>query len=250
MRWLLLRGLMRETRHWGDFPKILEKKLLETDPSATVEVIDHPGFGTEHKRKSPTSISGIVDDDRKRFEPRYQEPAILVAISLGGMVAMDWVYRHPNDFKFLFLINSSARGASKITDRMQPKNWPHAFRMALMRDQSKREEQILSLTTRLSGEGLAAQAEKNFALFLERPYTTRNALRQIFGATSFEAPPKLPIPGQIIVSETDDLVRAVCSYELADRFGYPVKSNPTANHDLSLDDPEWLANAIATTSIP
>lgn len=250
MRWLLLRGLMRESRHWGDFPKILESKLQAKDPSATVETIDHPGFGTEFQRKSPTSISGIADDDRKRFEPRYQEPAVLVAISLGGMVAMDWVSRYPQDFKFLFLVNSSARGASKITDRMQPKNWPYAFRMALMRNQARREEQILALTTRLSEDQLEIYARKNFELYQERPYTTRNALRQMIGATGFLAPSRMPIPGKIVVSETDDLVRSVCSYELAERFKYPVVSHPTANHDLSVDDPEWLATTIASTSIP
>ncbi len=241
---------MRESRHWGNFPKTLETKLREKDPSATVETIDHPGFGTEYQRNSPTSISGIADDDRRRFEPRYHEPAVLVAISLGGMVAMDWVSRYPNDFKFLFLVNSSARGASKVTDRLQPKNWLKAFRMALMRDQALREEYILSMTTNLSAEKIESQAKIHFGYYQERPYTTRNALRQMMGAARFQAPGSLPIPGKILVSTEDQLVRAVCSYELAERFGYPVISNPAANHDLSLDDPEWLATTLASTSIP
>ena len=60
--WLLLRGLVREQRHWGTFPA-----LLAEGTRSRVLTLDLPGVGTERGRKSPTTIPGIVDDIRARF---------------------------------------------------------------------------------------------------------------------------------------------------------------------------------------
>ena len=106
MTWLIVRGLVREVRHWGDFPEVLEKHLKETDPEAKVFTIDFPGFGSETDRPSPTSISEIVDDMRGRFL-KYDTPGkpwVILSMSLGGMVGMNWVSRYPEDFKKIILI--------------------------------------------------------------------------------------------------------------------------------------------------
>jgi len=42
--WVLLRGLMREQRHWGAFPATLARAL----PGAAILTPDLPGNGTRH----------------------------------------------------------------------------------------------------------------------------------------------------------------------------------------------------------
>src|SRR5687768_6347135 len=58
-RWLLLRGLSREQRHWCSFPEDLERAT-----GARTLCLDLPGFGTEHARISPRTIALITDDVR------------------------------------------------------------------------------------------------------------------------------------------------------------------------------------------
>ena len=93
MNWLLLRGLAREQRHWGRFPDALRSQL----PDDQVFCLDLPGTGTEHQRKSPLEIAGIARDVRARFaglRAQHPGPWRLLAVSLGGMVAMQWCADH------------------------------------------------------------------------------------------------------------------------------------------------------------
>ena len=63
MNWLLLRGLARDKRHWGDFGSLFERRVQDSN----VFMLDLPGMGTERHRDSPLSISGITDDLRHRW---------------------------------------------------------------------------------------------------------------------------------------------------------------------------------------
>ena len=97
MKWLLLRGLARDARHWGDFPDILKNHLN----NAEVFVLDLPGFGTESHRISPFTIRGITNDIRKRWaqlEKKHPGTWNILSISLGGMIALDWINRFSSDF--------------------------------------------------------------------------------------------------------------------------------------------------------
>ena len=87
--WLMLRGMAREQRHWGRFPEALRASL----GGDRLHCLDLPGTGTEHARGTPASIRGIKDDVRARWlQLKAQQPGPwgLIAISLGGMVAMRW----------------------------------------------------------------------------------------------------------------------------------------------------------------
>jgi hypothetical protein len=55
--WLLLRGLARESAHWGDFIPLLEAIF----PDANVTMLDLPGTGRFHKEVSPRTIKAITD---------------------------------------------------------------------------------------------------------------------------------------------------------------------------------------------
>jgi len=241
MKWLILRGLVREQKHWGNFPVEFERGLKEKDPEAKVYCLDAPGFGTEHARPSPTSISGIVDDFRSRWQ-RLRSPNdewCLLAISLGGMIAMDWTSRYPQDFKKAVLINSSVGGLSPIHHRMRPVNYPVIASLFAIRDLAKREEKILSLTTNLTSDQIKEKAriQAQFA----KPIRKKDAAAQIFAATRFRPPARIEIPVLVLAAKGDQLVNYSCSEQIAKHFGAQIIYHDTANHDLSTDDPEWIS---------
>ena len=245
MKWLILRGLVREQRHWGMFRADFERMLKQTDPMAEVHAIDFPGFGTESHRPSPASISEIVDDLRSRWRSlstgtkEAPEPWGLLAISLGGMVAMNWTSRYPGDFQRLVLINSSATGLSPLYKRMKPSNYPHIFGLFFQRDLFSREKKILELTTNLKGEALETRARWNTEIAKE--IRQADAAAQILSALRFKTPKAIPVPTLVLSSKGDTLVDYSCSERIAHRFGARLAIHDTGNHDLSIDAPEWIA---------
>ncbi len=105
MRWLLIRGLSRDARHWGSFPQTFAEEL-----GVEVKTIDPPGFGTQIARTSPSTIAEITDDIRDRANIGGDDWSIL-GISLGGMVTLDWIARYPNDFQ-----RAWPRGGATVPD--------------------------------------------------------------------------------------------------------------------------------------
>jgi len=244
MKWLILRGLVREQRHWGEFKTIFEAELKKTDPEAVVYALDFPGFGTEVERFSPASIEGIVDDLRARWKKiaRPDESWNLLAISLGGMTAMQWCASHPEDFQKLVLINSSLSDLSPIYKRMKPQNYSKVLSLMASSNIADREERVLRMTSNLTGIQLEERARQyaSFAL----PIRKRDAISQIFAAIRFKAPKKLPLPILVLVSRGDQLVDPSCSEEIAKHYGAEIAYHPNANHDLSTDDPEWIVRQV------
>src|SRR5690606_1129116 len=105
--WVLLRGLVREARHWEGFPDMLRASR----PGARVETLDLPGNGDLYLSDSPTSVSDMVDALREQLGSRGLKPPYhVMALSLGGMVALNWLQRFPDEVAAAVLINTSASG--------------------------------------------------------------------------------------------------------------------------------------------
>ncbi len=230
-RWLLLRGLAREQRHWGEFRQALEGQ------GAQVLCLDLPGAGTERGRKSPASIPAIAEDVRRRWLAlRGEERWGVCAISLGGMVAMQWCAAHPEDFGAVVLVNTSAGNLSPPWQRMRWTAVPQVLRALVSRDPAAREERILRITTRMRG-GLAAVAREWAAL----PSMDRgNVLRQLAAAIRFRAPAPLRPPTLVVSAAQDPLTHPQCARVLAQHLRAELSVHPQAGHDLPLDDPQWV----------
>jgi len=245
MKWLILRGLVREQRHWHEFKGILEGKLKSIDPSAEVHAIDMAGFGTEIERVSAKTIAGIVDDLRQRWNLLKKTPDEewgVLAVSLGGMVTACWISRYPEDFKKAVLINSSMSGLSPIQDRMKPSNYSKIFKLLLSTDLVQREMTILSMTTNFPKDRIRARAEK------QAPYgqnvNKMNAVYQIMAAIRFKAPERIVTPMIVLVGDGDQLVSPRCSEAIARQYQAKLIRHPTGNHDLTADAPEWVADQV------
>ena len=247
MNWLILRGLVREQRHWGDFKDVFEAKLRETNPKARVHTLDLPGFGTEVSRISPKTISGIVHDLRERWDALRQsshEEWGILAVSLGGMVAAHWASHHHEDFKRVVLINSSMSGLSPLHHRMMPSNYPRIIKLLISKNLIEREKKILSMTTNLDIQNILKQAERQAEY--GKDVNRLNAIHQMIAAIQFKPPKKIHAPVLVLVGKGDRLVSPKCSEAIASHFGAKLISHPTANHDLATDDPKWIADQVAT----
>jgi alpha-beta hydrolase superfamily lysophospholipase len=244
MKWLILRGLVREKRHWGDFPVLFESRLKTIDAAAEVHCIDLPGFGSEYHRPSPFSISEIVDDLRSRWLviKKPGDSWSILAISLGGMVTMNWASRYPQDFEKVVLINSSMAGLSPLFHRMLPRNYPTVISLLLKSDLEEREKSTLGMTTLLKGGELEARAKKHISF--AQKVRKRDAIAQITAAIRFKAPREMKAPLLVLTSKGDTLVSYSCSLAIAKHYQGDLKVHETANHDMSVDAPDWICSSV------
>jgi pimeloyl-ACP methyl ester carboxylesterase len=236
-RWILLRGLAREARHWGDFPAQLAAGIA----GAEIHAVDLPGNGRHFQRISPTSVEAMVDHIRAELRARgIQPPWHLLALSLGGMVAAAWERRHPQEIAALVLINTSLRPLNPWWRRLRPGSWGRLLRIALAgRDAALRERLILELTSNRATEHATVLAQWR-AWRNECPGSLANNLRQLLAAARFRVAAAPAVPTLILASAGDRLVDPACSRQLAARWGSAIALHPGAGHDLPLDDGGWI----------
>lgn len=243
-RWILLRGLVREQRHWGSFPAMLRAAL----PDAQLYTPDLPGNGSRYRETSPASVQQMVEACRQQLQQAgIAPPYSLLALSLGGMVALTWAALYPQELRRCVLVNTSMRPYSPFYRRLRWQNYGAIVRQLLLGGQRAQEQLILRLT---SHNGEAAQRAALVQQWLdyqqECPVSRRNALRQLWAAARFRAPAQRPdLPLLLIASAGDQLVDHRCTLGLAQAWHTPVLLHPSAGHDLPLDAGPWLAQQIA-----
>jgi len=241
-RWILLRGLTRDSHHWGDFPA-----ALTAATGLPVTPLDLPGNGRLNHLRSPAHIAGFSAYCSRACERLGVLPPFrLVAISLGAMVAIDWVARQPSDFESVTLINGSAAPFSAATERIRPSALPSLARTLLPGcDAARAEARILALTSNL-GPGATAAILQDWAEWRRlHPVTLLNTLRQLAAAARYRAPAEVPHPHtRLLASWGDRLVSPACSHHLAEAWTVPLRLHPWAGHDLPLDDPAWLVRQL------
>ena len=236
--WVLLRGLTRESGHWGDFPK----QLQQADVDTPVVCIDLPGNGVLNRQTSPTHIPAMTDAARAQLQAQGLAPPYrLLAMSLGAMVAADWATRHPGELRQVVMINTSLRPFSPWHHRLRPGRW--AALLGLLwpgRPDHQRETTVFHLTSLQPAppDGLIAQWAR---LRRTRPVSAANAARQLLAALRYRAPSRAPgLPLLVLASTRDRLVNVGCSRALARHWQLPLREHPWAGHDLPLDDPAWV----------
>jgi pimeloyl-ACP methyl ester carboxylesterase len=233
-RWFFLRGLIRETAHWQSFLSAFAQAF----PERAVVPLDLPGTGRLRELPSPWNVPGITEIMRGQLLAQGEGKNILFAISLGGMVGFDWISRYPQDFTAGVFLNSSLRGLSPLSHRLRPANYLRLLRMFGPMRPVNREKKILKLTSSLSHPGLAEEWAR---LAEERPVSKSTALRQLVAAARFSPPHERPRPPLLLLNSLGDrLVAPDCSQKIADHWQLPLRSHPTAGHDLTLDAPSWV----------
>ena len=234
MNFILLRGLVRETGHWGEFIT-----LLQNAPWCDqVLPLDLLGAGEHHQKDAPLHVQEYTDYLQQNHP--LTGKWVLLGISFGGMIALDWCHRYPDAFSKLILINSSAGNLSPFWQRMRPGMFLHLLRLFLWHDNPlKREEIIFSMASNLKKTD--NEIIKQMASVQEiRPASRKNCLRQAMAGGTFRLPLIDSLPTIIFASEKDRLVHPLCSVKMAETLKAPIVWHPSSGHDLPLDDPNWL----------
>jgi pimeloyl-ACP methyl ester carboxylesterase len=244
-KWVFLRGLMRETRHWGEFPEVFQSTL----PQAGVTLLDLPGNGRLHKEKSPASVEEMTDACRRQLLSQgILPPYYLFALSLGAMVAIDWAARYPQELAGCVLLNTSLRPVSPFYQRLRPRNYPALLSLALpgLRQRNfARQERLLLQLTSYRGAAQPTVLEAWIGYQRDHPVSYGNAWRQLYAAMRYRAPAHAPsMPLLILAGGADQLIDPRCSQNLARLWQAPLAVQAAAGHDLTLDAGGWVAEQV------
>ncbi len=252
---VLLRGWLRDSRHWESFPTTLVRRI----PGATISTPDLPGNGAFYRQVSASTIAKMVDQIRagmpsaKRIGgsptatpfAQRRPGLILIGLSMGGMIATEWAQRSSAEVTALILINSSMRPYAKPWQRLQLNAWP---RLAgnLLTSTEKREMLIQELT--LSPDNRTRERLHTWVRWsLTNPVTRESMRNQLLAAAHYRYSKSIPpqVPTLIVSGLQDRLVSPVCSQQISEAWQAPIVSHPLAGHDLPVEAPDWLADTVA-----
>ncbi len=244
--WFLLRGLSREAGHWGRFVPDLRAAL----PGAAVHTIDLPGAGTRRLTAWPDSVAAAMEHvrtDAEQAAPIARRGRTFVfAVSLGGMIALEWAARHPEELTGGVVVgNTSAGGLSPFWHRARPNAWMRMAAAAARVEGVRRERGILAMVSNRF-EVHAETAEAWAEVARARPMHRKNVLGQLRAAIRWRAPSHAPrVPVLLLVGAGDRMVHPSCSRTLAHRWDVPLREHPTAGHELTLDGGAWVVDQLA-----
>jgi pimeloyl-ACP methyl ester carboxylesterase len=206
--WVLLRGLMREARHWGEFPTLFQE-VMGTPKFVT---LDFPGNGTLHAQASNSSVEAMAKYCHDQLQSLgHTPPYRVLALSLGAMVAVEWSKQHPEDIERLVLINTSLAPQNPFYYRLRPANYPALLRHLFGGSVAQREKLILQITSNIGRT--RDQQDQLLAQWVgyarEFPITRTNILRQLYAAIRYRAAPVGPrAPVLLLAGLKDRLVGA------------------------------------------
>jgi len=164
---------------------------------------------------------------------------IVMALSLGGMVALNWLTRFPDDFDAAVIVNSSVGGLDPMFQRLRPAALPNMVASVRTKDFVQREMITLSFTSNnpdAHPDVARAWAEERS----RHPVSGANTLRQIAAAARFRPHLKpFDIPVLVLSGDGDQLVDPRCSVRLAQAINAEHRVHPTAGHNITVDDADW-----------
>ncbi|MFA6163651.1 MAG: alpha/beta hydrolase [Methylobacter sp.] len=257
--WILLRGLARESAHWGDFVPLLQS----TFPDAQITLQDLPGTGCFHREASPRTIKAITDSVRRHALDHglLQQPVTFLALSLGAMVAWEWMRSYPEDICGATLMNTSFADLSPFYQRLRWQSYRDFVALTMMRDVHNRESGILQLISNrryIARDGVYAASQSRTGsaqdeqiiqawekIQDERPMSLKNSFRQIIAAATYQPGDIKPEQSVLLLNGLGDrLVAPACSEAIHKKWHLELRSHPWAGHDLTLDDGAWVASQL------
>jgi pimeloyl-ACP methyl ester carboxylesterase len=209
---------------------------------------DLPGTGARWREASPWRIDEVVVAVRSQLRAAgIAAPYPLLGLSMGGMVVTRWMHAWPGDVQRAVLVNSSLRGVSPLHHRLRPSAWADVARAAWPGLSVWERESIVLRLTSCGADTPTRRAliDEWVRLQAAHPVSRMNALRQLVAAARFRVPAgRPPMPVLVVGSRGDRLVSPACSEALARHWACDFVQHPDAGHDLPLDDPEWLVQAV------
>lgn len=240
---ILLRGLAREHAHWGSFVDMLQV----AQPNWFIQCLDLPGFGDLSREASPTCIRGMSNTIEstlnssatsiKNLISHHTPPRIVIALSLGGMVALELLRRQCIDHAIT--INTSST-LNPFWQRMKLTALPTMLCALVSPSSSQQESLILSQVC--NDKHIRKQTLPEWtSIQQKRPISASNTARQLLAASRYVAPAHLDGDRlTLLASNKDKLVSVKCSETLAAHYRAKLIRHPSAGHDIPLEDPDWV----------
>jgi len=242
MHFFLLRGLVREKAHWGTFARDLQNAF----PRDSVHTPEIPGVGAFHRQTSPSNFDEMIEFMRAPRVGHFSgnEENLLLAMSLGGMIARRWMERYPGDFRQVVLVNTSFKGLNPLHHRLRPASMLRFVRIFFTPGAEARERAIVRMVSNESARYEAVVREW-VEIQKRRPVSRRSFLNQILAALSFRPSLSRPDARLLILAGRGDRLCDPRSSETIHRaWGGTLVMHPRAGHDLPLDDAPWMIDRI------
>lgn len=236
--WLLLRGLSRESAHWGEFLPLLQAQF----PTARISALDLPGTGTRYRETSPDEINAVMASVRYQAltEGLLSQPLTIVGLSLGGMVAWEWMLKQPQEICAAVLINTSLANLSPFYQRLHWQSYPNFFKLLLQPNRFGKELAIIRCVANRRDRDQQTALEWA-RIQTERPVKFSNTVRQLAAAARYRPGDEKPaVPVLLMSGRGDRLVAPACSNAIRTKWQLQMKTHPWAGHDLTLDDADWV----------
>lgn len=236
--WVLVRGLSRESQHWGRFAEKLSGRVI---------FLDWPGLGCYYHQTMPKNPDACVDFFERQLSQLIKDQVAnigIIGLSLGGALALYWSKRYPDRFAKVVVINSSLANVSFFWHRLSFFALKQLFKIFLNPSITAREEQIYDLTSNISHAHKKEIVREWINIAKHHSIKRSTFIRQLFLGSTIKVEKPLPVTPIILASKHDALVSFKTSQALSEYFAAPLYVHPLAGHDLPLDDPDWCINHI------
>jgi len=214
-------------------------------PDTDVLTPDLPGTGSRLGEKSPSSMTDLAEAVRQDVRSRVvaDHRLRLFGLSLGGMVAMAWAARHPDEIACLVVAASSAPDLSPLRKRFSWRGWLALGLDRWLRTPERRQAFLAWVA--LNRSDLRAEAARSWAsIERERPVSKRTLRRHMAAVARWSSPAALHMPTLFLTGGKDRLVHASCSRRLARKYGAPLGVHPDAGHDITTDATAWVVDEL------
>lgn len=239
-RWIFLRGLAREQGHWGGFIDLFRSHF----PNDDIQCIDLPGTGLHVDEESPRTISEIYQRVRDEAMMVEHSPVRLMTVSLGSMVAMEWLQKNLSEIEFCVMVNTSTKQSGPFYKRLRWQVWVEFLKILMIQKPRDRERAIVDILMN-SAEARETALPIWTKIAVERPVSRNNVLNQLMSAAMYEGLNEAPKSPVLLLSGLGDrFVDPVNSESLQKLWGVAFYRHPWAGHDLPWDDGQWVVSKI------
>ena len=231
---VFLRGLIRSRFHWGNFPRRFDQDFQVIEPEL-------PGNGYLFRDNTPASIPAMMEAMRAQVKATTDRSVVIIAVSMGAMIATEWARRYPQEIRELHLVNTSLANLSLPWQRMKTLSFLKLIGTTGSR--LRLEKAILRLTM---NRPLGMADHELWLDFAERhPLKWRNVFVQLIASSGYQGPKEAPVDKVVLYNAAgDQLVKPGCTMAIARQWKKPLITHTDAGHDLPMDDPEWLEEKI------
>ena len=236
----LLRGLSREHSHWSE--EFLEA-LTTQFKGGNYTFMDLPGAGDYHDERAMMSVVKMAEflhETHADSLAAHRGNNILLATSLGGIVALEWLDRYPEDFDGVIMVSSGFKGICKGSERVRPGAKLTTLSILLTGKMPKREQKLLNINSNFHQKDTVLLNEW-IAIQEERPITRGAMIKQGLGGMFYKPKKKkVVVPMLILGSYGDQLVHPDCICDVADWFKGEMAFHHSAGHGIPIDAPQWI----------